>query len=248
MARTPNLLAAGLLAAGGMLAAVPLTAHAANCPTGESYFGTIERVQGNTLTVRGNNGHWGTVRIDSGAKMNTNGFNLRPGTYVGLYGCVTPGGVFHASEVTLARDQRLYSETISGVVRRVESGRLLVSEPSHHTTALWYTPDADDYRAGQSVTGTGMIAASGAFYPRTMNNHMVTADLDNGSGAQTATVTLQGQVRKVEPGKIIVWEPANHTTGTWIVTNATAFRVGETVRATGTEHNGYFYPTSIGPG
>jgi hypothetical protein len=228
-----------------MLAAFQINAQAANCPTSESYFGTIQRVQGNTVTVQANNGHWGTVRINNGAKMNANGYSLRPGAYAGFYGCVTPNGVFHASEVTLARDQSLYNETISGIVRRVESGRILVQEPSRNTTGWWYTPDTDEYHAGQSVTGSGMIAAGGAFYPHTVNGQIVAADLDNGS---PGSVTLSGQVRRIMPGRIIVWEPSQRMTGTWIVNNATSFRVGETVRGTGTERNGYFYPTSIGPG
>lgn len=246
MSRIHNLFAAGLLAGGTMLAAAPLAAQAANCPTHESYFGTIQRVQGNTVTVRGNNGRWGTVMIDSGAHMNTDGYALRAGNYVGAYGCVTPNGVFHASEITLARDRSFYNETVSGVVRRVESGRLAVSEPAHHTTGYWYVPDTDEYHVGQMVTGTGMLASNGAFYPQSVNGNTVAADLDNGS--QASAVTMQGRVQRVESGRIIVWEPSRHTSGTWIVTNAAAFRVGETVRATGTEHNGYFYPTSIGPG
>jgi hypothetical protein len=248
MPRIPNLLAAGLLAAGGTLAAMPLTAQAANCPTSESYFGTIERVQGNTLTVRQNNGQWGTVIINSAARMNTNGYALRPGTYVGLYGCVTPNGVFHASEVTLARDQSLYNETVSGIVRRVENGRILVSEPAHRTTGWWFTPDADEYQVGQTVTGTGMVGVHGGFYPERINGRVVAADSDMGAATAANTRTLQGEVRRVMPGRLIVWEPAYHTTGTWVVNNATSFRVGQMVRGTGTEHNGVFYPTSIGPG
>lgn len=246
MNRIHNLLAGGLLAGGAMLAAAPLAAQAANCPTHESYFGTIQRVQGNSVTVRANNGRWGTVMIDSGARMNTGGYALRAGTYIGAYGCVTPNGVFHASEITLARDPSAYNETVSGVVQRIESGRLVVSENTRHTTGYWYVPDTDDYHVGQTVTGSGMLASNGAFYPQSVNGRTLSADLDNGT--QAAAVTMQGRVQRVESGRIIVWEPSRHTSGTWIVNNATAFRVGEHVRATGTEHNGYFYPTSIGPG
>jgi hypothetical protein len=241
-----HLLAAGLLAAGAAAAAMPATAQAANCPTRESFFGTVQRVQGNTITVRANNGHWGTVMLDGGARVNTNGYSLRPGAYVGAYGCVTPNGIFHASQITLARDASYYNRTISGVVQRVESGRLVVNEPMHHTTGYWYVPDTDEFHAGMNVTGSGMLGANGSFYPQTINGRTVAADLDTGAQAQAAgTVTLQGRVQKVMPGKLIVWEPSRHTSGTWIVSNAVAFRVGQTLTATGTVRNGVFYPNDI---
>ena len=245
-----HLLAAGLLAAGAAAVSLTATAQAANCPTRESFFGTVQRVQGNTITVRANNGHWGTVMLDGGARVNTNGYSLRPGAYVGAYGCVTPNGIFHASQITLARDASFYNRTISGVVSRVESGRLVVNEQSpQRTTGYWYVPDTDEFHAGMSVTGSGMIGANGSFYPQTVNGRNVVADLDTApqtAGTQTAaTVTLQGRVQKVMPGKLIVWEPTRRTSGTWIVSNAVAFRVGQTITATGTVRNGVFYPTNI---
>lgn len=243
MTHKTHLLAAGLLAAGAALS-LTVTAQAATCPTRESFFGTVQRVQGNTIIVRANNGHWGTVMLDGGARVNTNGYSLRPGAYVGAYGCVTPNGIFHASQITLARNASFYNRTISGVVQRVESGRLVVNEPAQRTTGYWYVPDTDEFHAGMNVTGSGMLASNGAFYPQTVNGRSVAADLDSGTQA-AGTITLQGRVQKVMPGKLIVWEPSRRTSGTWIVSNAVAFRVGQTVTATGTLRNGYFYPSSI---
>lgn len=252
MTQKQTLLAAGLLAAGATMA-LPLNAHAATCPTRESYFGTVQRVQNhNTVIVRGNNGHWGTVMLDGGARVNTNGYALRPGAYIGAYGCVTPNGVFHASEISLSRSSAFYNRTISGVVQRVENGRLVVNEPANHTTGYWYVPDTDEFHAGQTVTGTGMIGSNGTFYPQSVNGRNIAADVDTNTNMNTtanaqgtATITMQGRVQRVESGRLIVWEPARHTSGTWIVSNATSYHSGETLTATGTVHNGYFYPSSI---
>lgn len=243
MIRIPNLLAASLLAAGAVAAAHG-AASAATCPVRESYFGTIERANGNTLVVRGSNGNYGTVDIESGARRNTHGFALRPGAYIGAYGCVTPNGVFHASEITLARDSALYRETVYGIVRSVQNGRLLVREPAHHTDAFWYVPDAEDFHAGQRVRGTGMIAANGAFYPQTIDGSYVGADVRS-EAPSNGYVTMSGRIQRIEPGRLIVWEPARRTSGTWIVRDTGAFRTGENVTATGTLHGALFYPSSI---
>ncbi len=249
MKRFTPLLAAAALAAAGALAG---TAHAsaATCPTQESFFGTITRVSGNMLNVTTENGHGAIVRVDSGARINANGFALRSGTFLGAYGCVTPNGVFHASELTLSGSASAYHETLSGVVDRVQSGRLIVRQ-NGHGYGSWYVPDAEDFSRGQTVTGVGMIARSGEFYPQTVNGRSVAFDADNDSNAAAATrasrtITLTGVVQRVRAGSLLMWEPAQNHSGTWVVSGASRFRVGQRLVGTGTEDtSGRFYPASI---
>ncbi len=247
MARFTTALAVGLLVGGSMLVATaPASALTRYCPTRESFFGTVQSAQGNTIILRTDDGRSGTVTIDNGARVDTHGYAMRPGTYVGAYGCLTPNGVFHASEVTLAANQSLYAQTITGVVRRKAGDRLFVYEPSRGTTGIWYVPDVDDFRVGETVTGTGMLAASGEFYPQSINNASTAYVPEMGPRPAPRSITLSGIVRRIVPGALIVWEPSRRTTGTWFVRNAGAFRVGESVIATGTENRrGDFYPFSV---
>lgn len=247
MKRFTPLLAAAALAAGGALAG---TAHAsaATCPTQESFFGTITRVNGNMLNVTTESGHGALVRVDSGAKVNANGFPLRAGTFLGAFGCVTPNGIFHASELTFSGSAATYHETLSGVVDRVEKGRLIVRQ-NGHGYGSWYVPDAEDFSRGQTVTGVGMLARNGEFYPQTVNGRSVAfdADTDTATAAPAShTITLTGVVQRVRPGSLLMWEPAQNHSGTWIVSGASRFRVGQRLVATGTEDRfGRFYPASI---
>jgi len=225
-----------------------LTAAAASaatfCPTGESFFGTIQRVSGNMLTVRTASNHWADVRIENNARINTNGTTMRPGVYVGAYGCVERGGVFNASELTLSTNQAAYSEQLTGTVQRIETGKLLVAETGHGY-GQWYVPDIDDFHVGQSVSATGMRGANGAFYPQSINGRVVAFDTDY-SSAPRASITLNGTVRRVNGNSIVVWEPSDHTTGTWIVSNPSRFHVGQRVSATGRENgHGDFYVQEI---
>ena len=231
-----------------LAASAALGAHASAapyCPSNESFFGTIERVNGNVLTVQTPSGHWAQVRIDNNARVNANGGTIRRGAYLGAYGCVTPGGVFHASEITLSNRQSGYNERLSGVVRRIESnGRLLVAQ-NGHGYGTWYVPDTDEFHVGQSVDATGMLGPNGAFYPQTINGSSAAYDTDYTS-APRSTITLNGTVRRVNGNSIVVWEPSHGTTGTWIVPNTGRFRVGERVSATGTEdRSGRFYVQEI---
>lgn len=235
-----------LALAGSVLTAA--AASAATCPASESFFGTIERVNGNMLTVRTPSGHWADVAINSGARINTNGYTLRSGMYVGAYGCVTPNGVFHANEVSLSSNQSSYSEQISGVVRSIGSGRITVAERNGQYGS-WYVPDTDEFHVGQSVTGTGMRAANGAFYPQSINGHSIAYDTDVNSMpgmAVSNSVTLTGTVQRVGTNTLQVWEPSSRHSGKWVVPNAGRFRVGQRVSATGREdRRGTFYVQEI---
>lgn len=230
-------------------AAFGATASAAPyCPTSESFFGTIQRVNGSMLTVQTPSGHWANVRVESGARMNTNGMSLRPGLYVGAFGCVTPGGVFNANEISLSANGTAYHEQISGVVQRTESGRLIVRE-NNGAFGTWYVPDVDEFHAGQSVSGTGMRSTNGSFYPQTINGQNVAYDTDTSSAPAPArsTITLTGTVQRVGGSTLLVWEPASHHSATWVVSNAgSRFHKGERVSATGREDRfGRFYVQQI---
>jgi|GEM_PF-2921416 len=234
-----------LALAGGLFSAAAASAGPL-CPQAESFFGTIVRVNGSMLTVRTPSNHWADVQINRSALVNANGGRVRPGLFVGAYGCVTPNGVFHASEITLSDNQAGYNEHLTGVVQRIESGGRLLVAQTGRGDGIWYVPDTDDFHVGQSVSATGMIGANGAFYPQTINGHGAAYDTDLTAPTRSA-ITLTGTVRRVNGNQIIVWEPANHTTGTWIVSNAASrFRVGERVSGTGTEDRyGRFYVQEI---
>lgn len=233
------------------LAGTVLTAAAASaapfCPASESFFGTVERVNGNMLTVRTPSGHWANVAVESGAHINTNGNTLRSGVYVGAYGCVTPNGVFHANEISLSNNVGGYNEQLSGVVRSIQNGRLIVAETTGHS-GIWYVPDIDEFHVGQSVNGTGMRSANGSFYPQSINGRTVAYDTDvtTAPASATRTITLNGTVQRVGSNTLLVWESSSRHSAKWIVPNAGRFRTGQRVSATGTEdRRGNFYVQEI---
>ena len=247
MARITKTLAVAALAGAALFAAhANASAQTRFCPARESFFGTIQQRNGNSLIVRTPSGGSATIMLESQTRVNSHGYALRPGTFVGAYGCVTPNGIFHASELTLAANASLYQTQISGVIQRVSGDRIWVREPARGTTGIWYVPDVDEFHVGQTVTGIGMIGANGEFYPQRINNASTAYVPEYNESSSRPSITLSGVVRRVMPGALIVWEPSHRTTGTWIVRNAQAFRVGESVVATGTENRrGDFYPYSI---
>jgi hypothetical protein len=238
------------IAAVAIAAAAAFTTHASAatlCPKSESFFGVIQRVNGNMLTVSTEQNHWADVRIQPGARVNANGLSLRPGTFVGAYGCVEPGGVFDANEVTLAASRTTYHESLSGTVERVASDRLTVRESGNRYVS-WYVPDADRFSVGQQISGVGMVGAGGVFYPQVINGQSVAFEPESTGAPVSAksTITLSGVVRAVRPGSLVVWEPSHGTTGMWIVRDSDRFHVGQRVVARGTEdRSGKFYPIDI---
>jgi hypothetical protein len=245
MDRFSSALAAGLLLLGAaVLTSAPASAQMRVCPVSESFFGTLKSVQGNTIVLQTDEGRMGTVSINSGAQFNAHGYSLRPGVYVGVFGCATPNGVFHASQVNLAANAARYHQSLSGVIARKASDRLYVSEPVSRMTRLWMVPDADEFRIGESVTGVGMMGAKGVFYPQRINNASTAFVPERERTVRS--ITLAGTIQRIEPGKLYVWEPAYRTTGTWMVKNWREFRVGQRVVGTGTENTrGDFFPFSI---
>lgn len=234
-----------IFALAGAVAAASAQASAQTyfCPTNQSIFGTVQRTYGRNVVVSTRKGRWATVRIMNGARVLTNGYALHPGSNLAAYGCVTRAGIFDATQVSVNGDAAAYRMSISGTVRSVGPNRLLVAEPAWRTVGYWYVPDAYAFRPGESVYGVGMRAASGVFYPQTVNGMNVAYQA---VGRSAGSVTLRGQIRRVLPGRIVVWEPNRRTNGTWYVRNAGAFRVGEYVVGTGTESRyGNFYPWTI---
>jgi hypothetical protein len=236
----------GSLALSGAALLAATASAAAMCPASESFFGTIERVNGSMLTLQTPAGRGADVRIENNARVNTNGNSMRPGTFAGVYGCVERSGVFVASEVTLSRTQSSYNESVSGTVQQVQSDRILVEEQMRHTSGWWYVPNASQFTVGETVTGVGFLGTNGAFYPQSVNSHGVAFTPMAVSGS-SATITLTGTVRSVNSSHtMIVWEAANHTTGTWVIPNAARFHTGERVSARGTEdRHGRFYVQEI---
>jgi hypothetical protein len=225
-------------------AALGTSASAALCPASESFFGTIQRVNGSTITVQTPTRHWAKVRILPNARVNMNGNAIRPGVYVGAYGCVAPGGVFQASEITLSANGSNYREQLSGVVRRIGSDRILVAQDGRGN-GWWYVPNAAAFSVGQRLNAVGMIGANGGFYPQSIDGRIVAYDTTY-AAAPRSTITLSGTVRRVNGNTLVVWEPAYRTTGTWVVGNAARFRVGQRVSGVGTEdRRGRFYVQQI---
>jgi hypothetical protein len=244
MGRFFNTIASAALA-GGVALSAGTPASAAYCSSSQSFFGVIQRMNGNMLTVSTDRGRWATVRIEPGARVNTNGMALRPGAFIGAYGCVAPGGVFDASEVTLSASRGGYNESLSGVVERVASNRLTVRQ-SGRGYGTWYVADADRFSVGQQISGTGMLGANGVFYPQTIDGQNVAYIPESSGPVSSGTITLSGVVRRVGSGSLVVWEPSHGTTGTWIVRDAGRFRVGQRLVARGTEdRSGRFYPVEI---
>jgi hypothetical protein len=247
----PRNLFTAFISAAALLSApllVSSPASAATCSTPRSFFGTVQKVNGSVLTLRAPNGNWADVRIESGARVHTNGYSIRPGVYVGAFGCVMPSGLFEANEITLASNAASYSRTLSGVITQVASDRLVVRQSSTSSSnarwGTWYLPDTNGFRVGQTVTGTGYVSAGGTFYPQTINGRSLA--YYGRTGNPEPSVTLSGVVQRVSSNAIYVWEPQTRHTGRWFVADASRFARGERVTGTGTEnHSGDFYPWSV---
>ena len=232
--------------AGAALAVLASTASAfAMCPNSESFFGTIQRVNGNVITVSTAQNHWADVRIERGAQVNTNGMSLRPGAYVGAYGCVAPNGVFEANEVTLSANDSTYHESLTGKVVRIEPGRLIVAE-NGRGYGTWFVRNSSRFAVGQTITATGMIGAKGVFYPQTINGQAVAFEPTATMITQHRTITLSGVVQRIGASAITVWEPSRGTSGEWVVRDPQRYHKGQRVTAVGTEdRKGHFYPEHI---
>jgi hypothetical protein len=175
MARLNTAIIFPALIGAALLSAAPASAL---CPAHESLYGTIQRVNGNEVIVQPTTGHWGAIDIRS-AKMNANGNQLKPGTYLGAYGCVDKNGMFKADEVTLAANAAAYprtqyggsngtperSVTLSGTIQKIESNAIVVWEPGARHSGTWIVKNPTQFHVGQRVTGTGTEDHRGNFYP-----------------------------------------------------------------------------------
>jgi len=242
MARFTTTLGAGLLLGFALVAFGPASARAASCSPHENVFGTIQSVQGNLVTLRGAQGQTATVLVGEDAQMNTHGYQMRPGTFARMYGCVE-NGMLHATQVNLAANSAGYYEsrepiTRSGVVRRVSDRAIYVWVPEYRTEMTWIVNNGDRFRDGERVVAQGTENTRGDFFPSSIR--VV------GQTSQTGSITLSGVVRRVTSGAIYVWEPAHNTETVWMVRDAGRFRVGEHVVGRGTENTrGDFFPSSI---
>jgi hypothetical protein len=120
-----------VLAAFAWPVASPIGAHAADIDSCHvSLFGTINTTRGlKAFTITPLRGSTSSIYVDhTSARMNGNGLPIRPGMFVGLYGCVEQDGrIFKADEVTLARSASAYAAAnhevmLVGTIDEVHSG------------------------------------------------------------------------------------------------------------------------------
>ena len=139
--------------------------------------------------------------------------------------------------MTVSANAQPGSITLTGTVQRVGTRTLDVWEYGPRESGTWMVGNAGAFRAGQEISGTGTEDRRGHFYP----SRVTVIAMQNPN-----TIVLRGTVQRVGTHTLAVWESGRHETGTWIVPNAGAYRVGERVSASGTEDRyGHFYPNSI---
>ncbi|MBV8245525.1 MAG: hypothetical protein JOZ38_06370 [Candidatus Eremiobacteraeota bacterium] len=138
-------------------------AQAVSCNT--SIFGTIHEVQpGRILISEVRQGGYEYVTT-SRVRLNGDGLSLRPGVFVGAYGCFTPNrALFEASELTLSTTPYDYP----GYARHVErlTGTVLRTDPHRGTLVQTGYPHGDVYlvKLAPPPAGTTLVV-DGTFNP-----------------------------------------------------------------------------------
>ena len=232
MKRTIALLAAALLGAG----LAPVSAQAASCvgQKPQSLFGTIESVHPGYFTLRTDSAA-GQINVNTqDAHMVYDGMSLNPGVYAGVYGCTMPADrSFLAETVTLASNAQSYptrwrytssDKFVDGSVLEARSGEILIHNPTGHgdvwvmTNKTGFTPGQYIHADGYFIEGDRGFIASNIAMTQNMN--------------QNGATTVEGQVREVHPGRVLVHANAGHGY-VWVLTNAGNLRPGQTILATG---------------
>jgi hypothetical protein len=154
-----RLLFCGVLAlASSSVPLLPVAAQAADIDACHvSFFGTISSLRGpKAFMITPLRSSFNTVYVDhTSARINRNGLTIRPGIFVGLYGCVEQDGrVFKPDEVTLAPSASAYSAvnhevTLVGTIDEVHRGWVgVLTRYNGHIHV--YTPESG-LRIGERV-------------------------------------------------------------------------------------------------
>lgn len=222
-----------------------------------SLTGTVTAVMSSSeFSMHSTNSGVGNIHIyTNGARINTNGQSLRPGVYVGVYGCYGPGRRFlNASEVTLAASQSAYNDrdtdrdtiasadvdschvSIFGTVSSVRGPNAFMLQPLRSSLGAIYV----DYRSarinanGQSIRPGvfaglyGCVEQDGRVFKP---NEVTLAASESSYASANHVVTLTGTVDEVGRGWIGVrtrYEGHIH-----VYTSQTGIRTGQTVSIRG---------------
>jgi hypothetical protein len=163
--------ALGMLLMGLVVPAGSPSANAAVglCPATTSLYGTVQSVRGNDVLVKtGQHGY--EHFLVQGADLDTNGLRLRPGIFIGAFGCSADNfRTFRAVRATLAYSAATYpsrtrhQQVLTGTVVQLQGSRLLVQTGEPYGLVHVYKLDTDDVRAGQRISLTGAFNPDGSF-------------------------------------------------------------------------------------
>lgn len=242
----------GLLAAGMLAAALaPASAQAAPSCNGEarsSYFGQIINVNDSFFTLHTNQSVGDVHVYDGGAHIRSDGLNIRPGVYAGVYGCRYPArDALVAEIVTLSQSPSTYPGTwygtssdrsIAGRIDAVQQGRILVDSDKGHGDT-WVETNQSGFVVGQTVVANGHFSAADRAF--IADNVMPYNGGSSGYGN-----SVQGRISEVGNGRVLIYSNGGHG-DLWVVTSAQGLRVGEVIRAVGAyrPQNREFFASSI---
>jgi hypothetical protein len=132
------------------------------CPDQISIFGNILAVRGNVMTVH-TTSNIGDIHVQMNRpELNAHGLQVRPGVFVGVYGCLRPGGqLFDADEVTLATSADAYAayqrpeRSYDGTVTMVETTRVEIQTSAGGK--LWVKTSQGGLHHGDRVHTVGQF-------------------------------------------------------------------------------------------
>ncbi len=233
MKRTIALLAAALLGAG----LAPVSAEAAANCIGQkpaSLYGTIESVHDGYVTLRSTS-KAGDINVNTTqAHMVDDGLSLNPGVYAGVFGCMMPDDrSFVAETITLASSAQTYpsrfrytspQKFVDGTVLETREGQILIRSTGGHGD-VWVMTNQTGFSQGQPIHATGYFVEGDRGF--IASNVAVAQNQDTNSAT-----SVQGQVREVKPGRVLVHASTMHG-DVWVLTSAANLRPGQTIYATG---------------
>jgi hypothetical protein len=232
MKRTIAFLAAALLGAG----LIPVSAKADGCigQKPASLYGTIVSAHSGYFTLRDSTGRHIDVNKQD-AHLDYDGLSLNPGVYAGVYGCTISGQrAFTAEIVTLASSAQTYpsryrytsdDKYVDGTVMETHPGQILIHSTSGGHGDVWVMTNQSGFSQGQPIHATGYFIEG--------DRGFVASNISVARNPGTnGTAQVQGQIREVKPGRVLVREQTRNS-DVWVITNAANLRPGETIYATG---------------